>query len=155
MKPTTPSKPKRRPAGCEVLLQNPGRYSVVASRPLRHWLEELVAELAPKAASLVVRFTGDTAIRRLNRLYRDKDVPTDVLSFPGEVTPEGDHLGDVVISVPAALRQAEAGGHSPQRELKVLLLHGLLHCLGHDHETDEGRMERLERQLRRRWIHDD
>jgi probable rRNA maturation factor len=154
LKATIPSASRRRPTGCEVLLQNPSRYKVVVSRPLRHWLEALVAELAPQAASLVVRFTGDSAVRRLNRLYRDKDAPTDVLSFPGELTPEGYHLGDIVVSIPTALRQAAAAGHSPEREIKTLLLHGLLHCLGHDHETDDGRMARLEGRLRRKWIAD-
>ena len=91
-------------------------------------------------------------MRRLNRTYRGKDAPTDVLSFPGQETPEGPHLGDVVIAVPVARRQAEAAGHSSERELRVLLLHGVLHCLGYDHETDDGTMERLERRLRRRWV---
>jgi probable rRNA maturation factor len=62
------------------------------------------------------------------------------------------HLGDILISVPAARRQAAARGWSVQHELEVLLLHGLLHCLGYDHETDGGEMERLERRLRRQWV---
>jgi len=62
------------------------------------------------------------------------------------------HLGDVLISLPTARRQAAAAGHSVERELRVLLLHGVLHCLGYDHETDDGAMERLERRLRRTWI---
>ena len=57
-----------------------------------------------------------------------------------------------MISVPTARRQARAAGHSAERELRLLLLHGVLHCLGYDHETDEGEMERLERRLRRRWL---
>ena len=64
------------------------------------------------------------------------------------------HLGDVVISVPAARRQAARLGHGVDVELRVLLLHGVLHCLGHDHETDDGSMERLELRLRRRWLDD-
>jgi probable rRNA maturation factor len=81
-----------------------------------------------------------------------------VLSFPGstlETGEEGRYLGDVLISVPTARRQAEARGHSAEQELKVLLLHGLLHCLGYDHEADQGEMERLERRLRRTWIGED
>jgi probable rRNA maturation factor len=54
--------------------------------------------------------------------------------------------------VPQATRQAEVAGHSLARELRILLLHGVLHCLGHDHETDDGEMDRLERRLRRRWL---
>lgn len=91
-------------------------------------------------------------MRALNRDFRGKDATTDVLSFPGGSTPDGEHLGDVVISVPRARQQAAEAGHPVARELRVLLLHGLLHCLGHDHETDGGEMERLERRLRRRWI---
>jgi probable rRNA maturation factor len=132
----------------EIVLQNPNRYPEASARRLRPWLERLVAALAPEAESLGVRFAGDREVRRLNRTYRDKDKPTDVLSFPGE---EG-HLGDILISVPVARRQAAAAGHSVERELKVLLLHGLLHCLGYDHETDGGEMDRLERRLRRTWI---
>ncbi len=134
----------------EIVLQNPNRYPEAQARRLRPWLERLVGELAPQAGSLGVRFAGDRELRRFNRLYRGKDQPTDVLSFPGE---EG-HLGDILISVPTARRQAESVGHSVERELQVLLLHGILHCLGYDHETDQGEMERLERRLRRRWLRD-
>ena len=62
------------------------------------------------------------------------------------------HLGDVLISVPVARRQAGEAGHAVERELQILLLHGVLHCLGYDHETDQGQMARLERRLRRAWI---
>lgn len=135
----------------EIALQNPNRYPEARARTLRPWLERLAGELAPQASSLGVRFASDRELRRVNRQYRGKDKPTDVLSFPGE---EG-HLGDILISVPTARRQAESAGHSTERELKVLLLHGVLHCLGYDHETDQGEMERLERRLRRRWLRDD
>ena len=101
---------------------------------------------------ITVRFTSDRELRRLNRTFRAKDRPTDVLSFPGERSGEGWHLGDVAISVPTARRQALEAGHETGEELRVLLLHGVLHCLGYDHETDDGAMERLERRLRRRWI---
>lgn len=138
----------------EIVLDNPYRYREAGARRVRPWLARLVAELAPGAASLGVRFTGDREIRRVNRDYRGRDVATDVLSFPGGDGPEGRHLGDLVISVPAARRQAAAAGHAVERELAMLLLHGVLHCLGHDHETDRGEMERLERRLRRRWIDD-
>jgi probable rRNA maturation factor len=138
-----------------LTLQNPNRYSDVASRRLRRWLSRLLKELVPAGQTLVVRFTGERAIRRLNRDFRGRDRATDVLSFPGAKSIEGRHLGDIAISVPAARRQAAAAGHSVERELKILALHGVLHCLGHDHESDRGEMERLERQLRCRWINDD
>ncbi|HEX5760219.1 MAG TPA: rRNA maturation RNase YbeY [Thermoanaerobaculia bacterium] len=138
----------------EVAIHNPNGYPEAAARRLRPWLEELVASLAPRAASFGVRFAGDRALRRVNRAYRGKDRPTDVLSFPGEGGPEGWHLGDVLVSVPTARRQAAAAGHPVERELKLLLLHGVLHCLGHDHETDGGAMARRERRLRRAWLAD-
>ena len=89
----------------------------------------------------------DARVRALNRQYRGKDAPTDVLSFPAE---EKGLLGDVVIAVGVASRQAREAGHSLQTELRVLALHGLLHLLGYDHERDDGRMARLERRLRRK-----
>jgi probable rRNA maturation factor len=141
--------PPQRPA---IAISGSGRFPGVRGAGLGPWLQRLLAELAPGHDSFAVRFVGDRAMRAWNRDYRGKDRTTDVLSFPGETTPEGRHLGDVAISVPQASRQAAARGHSLQRELRVLLLHGVLHCLGHDHETDAGEMESLERRLRRRWL---
>ncbi len=145
---------------CDVQLQNPCRYPEAGARRLRPWLEPLVGELAPGTNSLAVRFVSDREMRRLNATYRHRDQPTDVLSFPGSGfdlpgLPAGErHLGDVAISVPAARRQARGLGHSIEKELRILLLHGVLHCLGHDHETDGGVMEQLEGRLRRRYIGD-
>ena len=85
-------------------------------------------------------------MRGLNKRWRKKDRPTDVLSFPsGEKAPG--FLGDLVIDVPYAARQARARRHSLTRELKILLAHGVLHLLGYDHETDDGTMFRLQRRL--------
>ncbi len=132
----------------EIVLLNPNHYREAGTRRLLPWLAPVVAALAPESEGLGVRFVGDRAMRLANRRFRGKDKATDVLSFPGD---EG-YLGDILISVPTARRQAEAAGHGVDRELKVLLLHGILHCLGYDHETDQGEMERLERRLRKRWI---
>lgn len=142
----------------EIVLLNPNRYSEVSARRLRPWMQQVLPELlrerplrtlgALDTLSVGVRFAGDRAMRRANREFRGKDQTTDVLSFPGD----GAHLGDILISVPQARRQAAAAGRDPAREIQVLLLHGLLHCLGHDHKADGGEMERLERRLRRRWI---
>lgn len=154
--------------GWDIVLQNPNRYPDARTRRLRPWLETLLAALPlsrqameergerdeDNERSLGVRFAGDREMRRANRDFRGKDKTTDVLSFPGDPE-EGGHLGDILISVPTARRQAEAAGHAVERELKVLLLHGILHCMGYDHETDDGTMERLERKLRRTWIRDD
>lgn len=153
----------------EIVLQNPNRYPEAAARRLRPWLAQLVAALAadpeanrraaPPAAALGVRFVGDRAMRAMNRDFRGKDRATDVLSFPGGGAAGGDgepgdsaHLGDLALSVPTARRQAADQGVPVERELRRLLLHGVLHCLGHDHETDGGAMERLERRLARRWL---
>lgn len=140
------------PAPAEITIRGAGRHRGVEERRLRSWLEALIATLAPAAESFGVRFVGDATMRAMNRDYRGKDVTTDVLSFPVGPTPDGFHLGDVVISVPVARRQAEERGHTLARELRLLLLHGVLHCLGHDHETDGGEMGRLEGRLRRRWL---
>jgi probable rRNA maturation factor len=134
-----------------VDLLNPNGYSEAKARRFRPWIDLLVADLA-EGSSLAVRFVGDRAMQRLNRDFRGCDSTTDVLSFPGEESPEGRHLGDIAVSVPAARRQARVAGHSVGRELRVLLLHGVLHCLGYDHETDAGDMFRLEGRLRRKWV---
>lgn len=84
----------------------------------------------------------------LNRRWRGKDRPTDVLAFPAESAAAG-FLGDIVISIPYATRQARRRGESRVREVDRLLLHGYLHLLGYDHETDDGEMEALEARLRR------
>ena len=96
---------------------------------------------------MTVALVSDARVRGLNRTYRKKDTPTDVLSFPSE---EGGYLGDIVIAEGVAKRQAREAGHSIATEVRVLALHGLLHLLGYDHEHDDGRMARLERRLRKR-----
>ncbi len=94
-------------------------------------------------------FCDDALIHELNRDYRGKDQPTDVLSFPQEL--ERGLLGDVIISVPTALRQAEAREQSLMVEAEWLFLHGLLHLLGYDDETEEGAadMDRRARAVQR------
>ena len=96
---------------------------------------------------MTVAIVSDARVRGLNRQYRTIDRATDVLSFPSD---EPEYLGDVVIAVGVATRQARAAGHPLGTELRVLALHGLLHLLGYDHERDDGRMARLERRLRRK-----
>jgi probable rRNA maturation factor len=97
-----------------------------------------------------VALTGDEELRRLNRTYRNLDRPTDVLSFPdGDLLPTGMVLlGEIVVSLDSARRQAADLGHSELRELEELVLHGTLHLLGHDHERDDGEMGTLELSLR-------
>lgn len=138
--------------GQRVDLLGLGRFAAARDHGLPAWADRIFREQAPEHDSFAVRFVGDRTMRRLNLAFRGKDRTTDVLSFPGEATAEGRHLGDVVISVPQAVRQAAIREETLGRELRTLMLHGLLHCLGHDHETDDGEMERLERRLRRRYL---
>lgn len=111
---------------------------------------------ASKAARLhgdvSVLLTGDRRMRRLNREFRHKDFPTDVLSFPPPPSLNGRQAmtGDLAISVETAARQAAELDHPLATELQILLLHGLLHLAGYDHETDTGQMARKEASLRRR-----
>jgi probable rRNA maturation factor len=101
---------------------------------------------------VTVLLTTDAAIRGLNRKFRGKNKATDVLSFPSESpfpgSPAEDIAGDIAISVTTALGQAADHGHSLTTEIKVLILHGLLHLAGYDHEADSGQMARRERLLR-------
>lgn len=136
--------------GMELLVEVP--VPGVRIDRLAHWATRLVSELTSEASTLLVRLTDDATVASLNERYRSQEGPTDVLSFPGGETPEGRHLGDIVVAVPTALRQAAARAHPLEQEIKTLVLHGVLHCLGYDHEDDEGQMNRLEAQLRPEWV---
>lgn len=106
------------------------------------FMRQLFEALDISGAQVAVLITGDRAIQTYNRTYRGKDKPTDVLSFP-VAGPQGGtprHLGDIVVSMDRVLAQAEDIGHGPQIELRFLILHGILHLLGYDHETDNGEM---------------
>lgn len=92
--------------------------------------------------------TSDEEIRRLNRTFRKKNKATDVLSFPAPEDLAEEHAGDLAISIDTAARQAESFGHSLNDEVKILLLHGLLHLAGMDHEVDSGEMADRETELR-------
>lgn len=118
-------------------------------RSLAAFLREAQAAVRLRG-QVSVLLTTDGAIRKLNRQFRGKDKATDVLSFPAEVEGPEKVAGDLAISVATARRQAAAQGHSLAVELKVLMLHGLLHLAGYDHEVDEGQMARRERILRTR-----
>jgi probable rRNA maturation factor len=104
-------------------------------------LRETVA--ADKSFSFLI--TDDRELKRLNRQFLGQDYPTDVLSFPSG---NGDQLGDIAISTHRALEQAAELGHTPEDEIRILMLHGVLHLLGMDHETDNGTMERAEKKWR-------
>ena len=96
-----------------------------------------------------VLLTGDRQLRRLNRQFRGKNRATDVLSFPAPPEFAGVYAGDLAISLETATRQASEHGHGLREELRILLLHGVLHLQGLDHETDDGEMAAAEAKLRR------
>jgi len=122
-----------------------------APRParVRRVLSGAAGALGGERREVSVYFCGDRRMAGLNRRWRRHNGPTDVLAFPAGET-DARFLGDIVISVPYATRQARRRGESPSREMDRLLLHGYLHLLGYDHETDDGEMEALEAKLRRR-----
>jgi probable rRNA maturation factor len=131
----------------------------VIDRQRRHALDRArLAQVATSAlaavgrggAEVTVIVSNDRRLRALNRTFRGKDRPTDVLSFPYDEP--GGPLGDVIISIDRATAQAAERSHSLQRELELLTLHGTLHVCGYDHETDDGEMDRLERRLRKRFV---
>ncbi len=146
--------------------------TAVRTPGLAAWL----AATAPASVrgEVTVALLPDARVRTLNRRFRGQDHVTDVLSFPTEDgpakggphppnpqravrsaqrrTPSAQYLGDIVIAVGQAGRQAREAGHSVSTEVRILALHGLLHLAGYDHElaSDRGRMERIERRLRAR-----
>ena len=108
------------------------------------WIRSLLVEARATRVSLSILLCGDARMRRLNREWLGTDLPTDVLSFSSG---ERDFLGDIVIDVPYAARQARRRGHTLAREVQILLAHGLLHLLGYDHEEDNGTMFRRQRRI--------
>ncbi len=111
------------------------------------------AQRARQAAGLCgqvnVVLTSSRDIRALNRRFRGKDKPTDVLSFPPIPVVADEFSGDIVISADIASRNARLYRHAPAQELKIMILHGMLHLAGFDHESDRGEMARTEERLRR------
>lgn len=100
------------------------------------------------AGEVDILLSGDVELKRLNRSFRGKNKPTDVLSFPAPDEIAAQHAGDLAISIETAARQADAFGHTLANELRILILHGLLHLSGMDHETDGGEMAAREAELR-------
>jgi probable rRNA maturation factor len=134
------------PEGSSVTFRRvPAHLSQVALQRFARTLESQVA----RGRSFDCLITGDAELRRLNRDFRGQDYPTDVLSFSA-VGPRGRPLGDIAISLARARAQARAFGHSTEDEIRILMLHGVLHLLGLDHETDSGRMARAEKRWRAR-----
>lgn len=139
----------------EVMIVNRQRSHPVSTSVLSRFMTTLVDALPPRReGSLAVCLVSDRKMTELNRRFRGTAGATDVLSFPGDDTePDGTvYVGDIVISVPTALRQAKRERHGLIREIKLLALHGYLHLLGYDHETDDGTMLRVQRRLERKLL---
>lgn len=100
------------------------------------------------AGEVDILLSTDDELKRLNRAFRGKNKPTDVLSFPAPAEIADEHAGDLAISVETAARQARSFGHTLAEEIRVLILHGLLHLNGMDHEIDQGEMAAREAELR-------
>ena len=152
-----------------VNLQRKTKIDTKAYRDFANELSTIVEEA--EAGDFSVALISDKRMKELNRFFRDKDSTTDVLSFPHEadqfvqsvrfspsvnegqaedITQNQDFLGDIVISAEQAERQAKENKLSLDREIKQLMLHGLLHLCGYDHENDNGEMNRRELDLRRK-----
>lgn len=129
---------------------NRQRALAVDTPSLRRFIQRLAARLSVRAGFSVVLLRDET-IRRYNQKFRGKDYPTDVLSFPADPESPADtegYLGDILISVETADRQKKT---DLATEINVLCLHGLLHLLGFDHETDRGSMKRLESKIKKEF----
>jgi probable rRNA maturation factor len=145
------------------MILNRQRAVRLARGPLESFLRRLKKELGLERTSITVCMVSDAEIARMNEKFRKKRGPTDVLSFPaarrrrpaqlsrGAFRMEaGENLGDIAISPATARRYAKKYGRRVPDELRVLILHGVLHLLGYDHETDRGQMDRIEQRVRRR-----
>jgi probable rRNA maturation factor len=143
-------------------VENRQRNVRVSLRTAERFLRRVIRELGVGSDSVALCFVTDREMARLNETYRKKKGTTDVLSFPAEERGKpvnvatrvrelrGEFLGDIAISPVVARRNAHSVGRSLSGEIHVLILHGVLHLLGYDHETDRGEMDRVEGRLRRR-----
>ena len=150
--------------GDREAVNNRQRAARLARRPLEPFLRRVKNELGLDEASLTVCLVSDAEIARMNEKFRKKKGPTDVLSFPtvarrrpvrlrrgSRPVKPGEYLGDIAISPSTARRYAKKNGRTLWSELQVLILHGVLHLLGYDHETDHGQMDKIEQKLRKRF----
>ena len=137
-----------------IEIVNRQRSRRVEKEKWREFGERALGAIGSAKRDATVVFVSDRNIKKLNRRFRGKSLATDVLSFPTKAEPfeaeNRKHVGDVVISVQRAAAQAKAKGLSFSREIEQLILHGLLHLCGYDHESDKGEMNRLELKLRRK-----
>jgi len=126
---------------------NRQRKQKMVLQPWKELAARMLEAIGNNEASATIAFVSDKTIRNLNHQFRGVDRSTDVLSFPAE---EDDNLGDIAISVDTAAAQCVENGLTLDDEIAQLMLHGLLHLSGYDHETDNGEMNRLELKLRKK-----
>lgn len=138
---------------------NRQRLSRIDSQRIADLAAAILRATGRPLAELTIGFVSDRAIRKMNKQFRGYDRATDVLSFPSTNSSEtladipfNEFLGDIVISAETASRQAHEAGHSVEREIDELVIHGVLHLCGYDHESDHGEMNRLELRLRRKLL---
>jgi rRNA maturation RNase YbeY len=142
------------PRDIEVAVLDRSRRAPLGSTEVVRLLRQAARFVGAPHGEVAVLFTHDEEIRKLNLRFRRRNRATDVLAFPDGRGPAAEvrRIGDIVISVPAARRNAREAGEALAGEIRRLLLHGFLHLLGYDHEVDEGEMEKLERDLAARIL---
>lgn len=127
---------------------DPAAKSATLSKPALSRFANSARRAIGLAGEVDILLSTDAELKRLNRTFRGKNKPTDVLSFPAPAELAGQHAGDLAISLETASRQAAAYGHPLADEIRILILHGLLHLSGMDHEADNGEMATREAALR-------
>jgi probable rRNA maturation factor len=135
------------------MIVNRQRRVPVAIHPLQLFYERVRVELGFAPESVTIQLISDETMARLNETFRKKQGPTDVLSFPANgarPSPDAEYVGDIAISPETARRNARRFSRSLPAEMRILILHGMIHLAGFDHESDHGEMDRLERRLRKR-----
>ena len=152
MPPLNPPGPAISEKRVAIEVVNKQRLVAVDRDRIRDLATRTLDSINRAGSSLTVAFVRDPRMRELNLRFRGKPRSTDVLSFPAGDGFEADYLGDIVISADTAARQSEEAGHTVEREVSELVIHGVLHLCGYDHETDRGQMNRLELKLRRKLL---
>jgi probable rRNA maturation factor len=138
-----------------VIVNRQRRYRISVAR-MQRFANTLARRLRIEHLEFSLVLTNDRAIRRLNHIFRHKNRSTDILSFPASASTaanlDNPYLGDMIVSVETARRQAFGRNHTLERELCLLMIHGLLHLLGYNHEVDRGEMRRMELRLQKELL---
>lgn len=127
----------------EIIILKKRRFQNPKNPIIRDWVSDILRQLNVMCGGVGILFCGPRSMISYQQKYRNKQTVTDVLSFPGEDS----YLGDIVICVDRARDQAHQAGHSFEEEIRLLLVHALLHLAGYDHEKDRGEMLELQKQI--------